>query len=111
METVFPKVLLLGNGINRSFSGDSWNELLRRMNSNARISDNQVGKLRSPMPLKAILLTNDHIDRTMRDIHQDLYGKINNGEQKALLRKLLSLDFDYILTTNYSYELEEACNK
>ena len=107
-----PQVLLLGNGINLAYGGTSWNDFLQRIatrediiNYLARSEDN---KLKSPMPLQAILLTNNHIDKRLSEYKQEAFGTISDDNHLAALQKLLSVGFDHILTTNYSYELKMA---
>lgn len=105
MEETKPQILFLGNGLNRAFLGQSWDELLESI----RIRDNcNIKKLNCPETLKAILVTNDQLDKSMKVNKEKLYGSIKNNEQRKILQKILSTDFDQILTTNYSYELELA---
>ena len=107
----YPQVLLLGNGINLLHNMYSWKDVLRKINVNPHIS---VDDLTSPMPLQAILVTNDNINNILKDKAKDknsdinFYGKISSEEQRKQLQKLLCMGFDHILTTNYSYELELA---
>jgi len=70
--------------------------------------DFDVDNMTSPMPLQAILLTNDDIKGAISKNHELFYGKVQNDEQMQLLRMLLTAGFDDIITTNYSYELEAA---
>lgn len=101
----FPQVLLIGNGINRAFGGDSWTGILKRI---SKRNDIPIDDLKSPMPLQAVLVTNNDI-KTALDSHKKLfYGSINNTRQESAYQSILSLGFDHILTTNYSYELEIA---
>lgn len=101
----FPQVLLFGNGLNIPFSGISWNEFLKKISCN---KDLDPTKLNIPMPLKAILLTKNNIHNSLSQYKNDLYGKVESDIQREYLEKILSLEFDHILTTNYSYELEIA---
>jgi hypothetical protein len=55
----FPQVLLLGNGINLLHNMYSWKDVLKKINVNPHIS---VDDLTSPLPLQAILVTNDNIE-------------------------------------------------
>jgi hypothetical protein len=110
------KILLLGNGINRAFSANpvSWQDLLEKITKNKEVGDflnanNSTGKI--PFPLEVILRTDDDVSFAMKKVKSDLYGSIDSDEQKALLRKILSMGFESILTTNYSYELEMASLK
>lgn len=103
--SIFPQVLLLGNGINIAYGGASWNELLKRITKN---KDLLKLDLKSPMPLRAVLLTGSHIKGAMKTEKEHLMGRIDNKQQRAYYRSLLAAGFDHILTTNYSYELEIA---
>lgn len=44
----------------------------------------------------------------MKTNKSDFWGKINSEEQMLVLQEVLSMNFNDILTTNYSYELEAA---
>lgn len=103
-----PQILLLGNGINRAFNSDSWDELLSSINKFGDKYD--VSKLRCPETLKAILVTGDKVDEALAKKKRQLsdLGTEKPSGQIAMLRRLLDIGFDGILTTNYSYELETA---
>ena len=101
-----PQVLLLGNGLNLSYGGVSWTQLLKSINVNDHINDKT--KLKCPMPLQAVLYTNNDIKSAMEDQKKNLFGSLETEQQINALRRILSLGFDEILTTNYSYELELA---
>jgi hypothetical protein len=101
-----PQVLLLGNGINLGYGGLSWKELLKKI-SDGRMSEEDIDKLCSPMPLSAILVTEDHVDDAIKEHEKEFYGKVTDGLRMPL-EGLLRIGFDDILTTNYSYELEAA---
>ena len=100
-----PKVLLLGNGIPRAFGGESWNELLKKISDKSysfTITDDM------PMPLKATLLSNNKLKSKLEELVDSKWGLSVKPKEKEFLQKLLALDFDYILTTNYSCEIECA---
>ena len=101
-----PQVLLLGNGIIRAYShlALSWHELLKEIGTDKTVPDNPD----MPMPMEIILRTNDHVDLVLEDHIKQLYGSVDGPEFQEILLQLLGLGFDHILTTNYSYELEEA---
>lgn len=100
-----PKVLLIGNGLNRSFGGASWMNLLK--NISRRDDWDKIGL---PYPLKAILATNNDIKSALKNKKDALYGEIGSDKQEEMIRKLLEAGFDHILTTNYSYEFEMVAN-
>ena len=101
-----PQVLLLGNGINRAFGGGSWGQLIREITVNRNLPEDCV--LHLPMPLRAILVTEDTMDVRLREVRETLYGVLGDPGHVEMLRALLEMDFDHILTTNFSYELEMA---
>ena len=103
---VRPQVLLLGNGVNRAFGGGSWGQLIRDISCNESLPEDCV--LHLPMPLRAILVTGDTVGVQLRQVKEILYGKLGDPGHVDMLRRLLEMDFDHILTTNFSYELEQA---
>lgn len=108
MKNGIPQILLLGNGINRAFNSDSWDDLLNSIDRRAERYD--IGGYRCPETLKAILITEDNVDKALKSQKERLgnLGTEKPEPQMRLLKRLLAMDFDEILTTNYSYELETA---
>lgn len=103
-----PQVLLLGNGLNQIDGGLSWSNFLRSIATKEEIADGtiDIDKLKCPEPLKAILVTEDHIDTAMREACKEMQSFIPSGNARNLYQKILALGLDDILTTNYTYELE-----
>ncbi len=101
-----PQVLLLGNGVNRAFGGGSWGQLIRDISCNDALPEGC--SLHLPMPLRAILVTGDNVGVQLRNAGDILYGKLGDPGHVEMLQRLLSMGFDHILTTNFSYELEQA---
>jgi len=101
-----PQVLLLGNGIIRAYSSlaMSWKDMLRRIGTDHSIPDD----LNIPMPLEIVVRTGNHVDVVLRDHSRELYGAVETDDFGYVLRELLGMGFDHILTTNYSYEMEQA---
>lgn len=96
--------MLLGNGLNLAYGGASWSELLNRI----KVRDDIPEKLHCPMPLQAVLYTNNDIKTAMQNQKQSLFGALATQAQTQALQEILACGFDEILTTNYSYELEMA---
>ena len=103
----YPRVLLLGNGLNRSCAGSDWGKLIDNIYCNNRVSLDEI-KNNAPFPIQAVLATDDNVHEKIKCLASSLYGL--NKDKLDILRpymeKLLELPFDYILTTNYSYEIE-----
>lgn len=111
-ENTYPQVLLLGNGINQLNGGASWNDFLRAIATKKEIVNGiiSVEDLKCPEPLKAILVTEDHVDVAMRDYCSRIAFQGQSEQVCKLYRKLLTIGFDDVLTTNYTYELEIAAS-
>ena len=100
-----PQVLFLGNGLNLAYSGISWSDLIGKI---AKRNDFDWSKSDMPMPLQVILASDNQIRTSLKMAKTDFRGKIYTEQQMEVLRNLLMMGFDDILTTNYSYGLEEA---
>ena len=100
-----PQVLLLGNGLCRLASNGSWSDVLDQISTR---KDIKCDDLNMPMPLRAILLTDNRLNVCLRERQKniDMYRDNLSEGQKLLIRRILGMGFDEILTTNYSYELE-----
>lgn len=105
MKSLIPQILLLGNGINLAYSGISWSNLIEKI---SKRKDFDWSKSEIPMPLQAILASNNQIRTSLQTSKIDFRGRIQTEQQMEVLLDLLRMGFDDILTTNYSYELEEA---
>jgi hypothetical protein len=103
-----PKILFLGNGINRSFNFGSWDDLINSISS-IELSDNEKKCLEYvPYPLRPIILTNDNLDIQLKSISESLINLRSTKEEEVILQNFASLPVDSILTSNYTYELEKA---
>ena len=103
-STYVPQVLLLGNGLNRTYGGNSWGKLLSVI---CEDEDLKEKTLYCPYPLQAILVTRDHVKTAIKNHKDEFYGQVNLS-LSFQLHRLLEAGFDDILTTNYSYELESS---
>lgn len=100
-----PQILFTGNGLNLAYGGVSWKNLLRDISTR---HDLDHIELKSPMPLQAVLVTENHVKDALLAYKGNLYGEVSTSEQAGILQRFLSMEFDHILTTNFSYELEIA---
>lgn len=103
-----PKILLIGNGINRAYGFVSWDELIKSI-STKELNDTERAAIKNvPYPLQPVILTDDHLGTQMKSISLQLSELQAHTEEEAVLRTFASLPVDGILTTNYTYELEKA---
>lgn len=105
-----PKVLLLGNGINKCFGEMKWKELIDKVSEGKNSFSAEQVRLISdlPYPLQPVVLTDDDMDSTMGKVSELLIGKEISIEQRQLMQPIFEIGFDAILTTNYSYDLQMA---
>ena len=95
-----PRVLLLGNGLLRLAGGGDWSALLNRLSG----SEKSVNLKGIPYAMKPEALCGPDVESVQRQAAQ----VIDNSPVHDLLAELLRMDFDAILTTNYTYEIETA---
>lgn len=97
----FPKVLLFGNGLLRLADGISWEALLNDM-KNRDVSKAEIEAV--PYCMRPELLCDMSAEDVRRQVGQRLVDAPLCCSHQ--LERLLALDFDCILTTNYTYEIE-----
>lgn len=96
-----PKVLFVGNGVLQLSKGMNWSDLINTLSPEGSNVRNVEG-IPFAMQPEAVCGTDvEEVQRRTADI-------ITSGEPHQLLKQLIALDFDAILTTNYTYEIEEA---
>ena len=106
-----PKVLLLGNGINRAYSFSSWEDLISSIGTKELSAEEKEHLDKVPYPLKPVILTGDHLGTKMKDVSSELAELCACEEEAKLLKDFASLPFDAILTANYTYELEKSLDR
>ncbi|MBQ9933337.1 MAG: hypothetical protein IJO69_05825 [Ruminiclostridium sp.] len=100
-----PKVLLLGNGLNRVYGGASWAGLLEKINRTPYRPQDIKG---IPFPMQAVLLSRDHVGSSLQELKEELTQCDIHPWLDGIIDRLLSLPFDCILTPNFTYEIECA---
>lgn len=103
-----PKVLMLGNGINRAYNFASWDDLIQSIRTHELSEDETACIKNIPYPMQPVILTDDHLGTRMRDISGALSSLRAPTEEETLLRQYAALPVDAVLTANYSYEFEKA---
>ncbi len=100
-----PRILLLGNGLNLAYGSRSvsWKNLITD-----GTDQNVPDTITVPLSLEVVLRTGNNALEVLRRRRRELYGRVDTEALRTSLRELLTMGFDEILTTNYSYELEEA---
>ena len=97
-----PKVLLLGNGMLKlGNKGTSWDELLKKI-QNRPINPSALHD-KVPYAMQPEALCGVNVEQIQRDVANNINSL---KECHSLLKELLKLPFDAILTTNYTYEIE-----
>ena len=103
-----PQVILIGNGLIRSFgdSPTSWNDLLENLTT-----EKYKGKIDSeglPNALQIILRTEGNVNKVLAGHKDELKGNPVTSELCDRIIAIQKMNPDHILTTNYSYEIECA---
>ena len=105
-----PKVLFLGNGVNKAFGECSWDEVIDKLSTGEFDYDqktlDQIKKL--PYALQTIVFSSDSVSDGMKMISEGLLPHKLKSDHLDLIKEFTSLPFDAILTPNYSYEVEMA---
>lgn len=104
-------VLLIGNGINLSFSDtkDKVCDLLSGKNNPNSDTIKIPEGVHVPFPLEVVIQTRDQVDLLMKNCSADLWGEVKTGsEQYDFYRRILNLPCEDILTSNYGFQLEET---
>ena len=106
-----PNVLLMGNGINRAYGTGKWGDLLGEISCDSFDGRQKKNIEDLALPLQAILLTGDNVDEGVELLAEKMINDRNNDpEQTMIIKKLLEMPFDAVLTTNYTYEIERSIN-
>ena len=106
-----PKVLLLGNGINLSFlEAKETNDFLEKLyEKNYSVEERNLEEFcKLTFPMKVIVATKDHVSTCMKELAEQFKIQMIVDEQKNFLSYVLSKNWQAILTTNYSLEIEQA---
>lgn len=101
-----PKVLFLGNGL--FYSDSNWDDFIENNKKQAISSDEWNAIKNAPYTIRAtVALPTGDSERQngyMKEVEQ-IHSKMEKKRPNIL--KLLELPFDAILTTNYTYQIEE----
>ena len=100
-----PAVLLVGNGLNRCMGDtNTWLNAILRLTKDDGILDSDKDMNYS---IRATVTTDENEkDRWAK--YAELFGREFKYIDNYLLKDLLRIPFDAVLTTNYTYELENA---
>ena len=101
--TSIPKVLFLGNGILRLAGGGNWSDLLREIGTLPHKGRNLTYV---PFAMQPEAICGVNVEEVQRRTAAAI--KDTKEDPQDTLRRMLSLPFDAILTTNYTYEIENA---
>ena len=96
-----PDVLMLGNGILRLNGGGDWNALLKDIQDPPPEEKDLTGV---PYAMQPECLCGTNVEEVQRRTARSIV----TAAPHPILLQLLKSPFDAILTTNYTYEIEEA---
>ena len=116
-----PQVLVIGNGMNRAFGCDSWNNFIKDIAKETSGRTDLPDEMKAPMPMQAIIASKDALDcyfngekkgavstgkEKQEGRREKFYGFIKDEAQAKVVSGILGVGANHIITTNYSYELE-----
>jgi hypothetical protein len=105
-----PKVLLLGNGIDRAFDLDAWSNSIRPAWTREMTEDQAERTDHMSAPLQPILLMGDGAGDHGKELAATLSALRISPQEAELLKDYLALPVDAVLTTNCTYALEKAAD-
>ena len=96
-----PRVLFLGNGVLLLSKGTSWSDLL----SSIKLPGREMPDVKDiPFAMQPEAIRGTDVEEVQRLIAANIDSQIPH----AVLKELVFMDFDAIITTNYTYEIEDA---
>lgn len=104
------KVLLLGNGINRIDNNYSWNNLMDDLLGYAEMT-NAITLDAKPFPLlyeEIFLRLSSYHSHPESEVKAKIAELVRNVKSNDLHRRVMKMNVDEILTTNYDYNLESV---
>lgn len=101
------KLLLIGNGVNRCFEKDSWGKAIENVRKRYGVSLTYDKIKELPYNMQIVAASGDNVDDAMAGYCADLCRDVISDENREFLLSITD-GFDDILTTNYSFELEQA---
>ena len=102
-----PRILLLGNGLNRAYEGFSWSDMIAGLGYREFSLRERRAIASLPYPLQTVIATGDRIDTRLMENAQK-YDTDLLPAQQALFQCFTDLPWDAVLTTNYTFEIEKA---
>lgn len=112
LNNAYPNVLLVGNGVLRGLAAmnnvtcRSWPESLLNLSTNPLTEVEKEGLKAVPYSVQATVIA-PTVDRERKDKYIKEFETLTIKD-RSLLADLVSLKFDSILTTNYTYEIEDC---
>lgn len=112
-----PKILLVGNGLTLSFPDATKiddiliNEWAKKHADSLPIRGNPLVHHTfwdQAFPMQVVIATNDHVDSCMVELANKFKAQTVDPKQKEMIQAILRANFEAILTTNYSLEMERS---
>lgn len=103
------RVLFVGNGIAMQMGiAEKWDTIIKDIAKDYDVKLFPDTNNYLPNNMQIVIATNDNVDKAMAEFCEKLKTISLTDEQKIFGKKILSLPFDKIITTNYTYELEKS---
>jgi len=106
-------VLLVGNGPNQLDGGYSWRDLIRRLREFVGSGEMAPHDEEKPFPLlyeELVLQGYNHHSLSEEQIKYFICQEIQNFKPNEIHTRLVKMNIEHILTTNYDHALEKAAS-
>ena len=115
INNCIPKVLLIGNGLARSSQNPDWRETILRIASGSEMSygelEKRIDRVKdAPYSVKSTVML-DVADSDRQDKYESYFTNeslYHYDKSYEKIKRLLGIGFDAVLTTNYTYEIEDT---
>lgn len=99
-----PKVLILGNGISKADGNKDWDKLINDLSQDG-MKDVLLPNV-TPYSIRATVVTDVDDKKRHSKYQEELSEKNHKYVDNEIMKELMKIPFDAVLTTNYTYEIE-----
>ena len=104
-------ILLVGNGILRAYDEESCDDYINKLCEKNKISYSKDELKKLSFNQRVVVASRDNVDSYAKGELSNLSSITFTEEQLSFYRRIIELKIDAILTTNYSFELENSIYK
>ena len=99
-------IVLVGNGLHRALGGDSWNQLLEKLDRDCVFDSHDRDQLSSPLLFEA--LRHRGCGGRLMEMKRTVAASMQQVQHNKLHEAVMKLEVAHVLTTNYDYAFENS---